>query len=121
MLARTMVRWTRAAPNASAPDDCERDRFETRRMNRARPGYQRTTPRDTRRSLGPGMMPGPRRVQGRFSVQWTKVVRRDSSVPLPLASLTRTWVITITPRLLLANAAFAGFVNFARSWLVPAL
>src|SRR5919199_6446700 len=47
-------------------------------------------------------------------------MRRDSSVPWPLASLTRTWVVVVTFRRVFRSAARARFVNFTRTSLLPA-
>ena len=66
------------------------------------------------------MMPGPRRVWGAFCVLVDELTCRDRSVPLPLASLTRTCVVITTPRLDFLIAARAGFVNFTRISVVPA-
>src|SRR3954469_13004325 len=47
-------------------------------------------------------------------------MRRDRSVPLPLASLTRTWVVVVTFLRVLRRPARAPFVNFTRTLLAPA-
>src|SRR4051795_12878756 len=91
-----------------------------RRMKRAPGGYTPVHSSRYRRSLGPGMMPGPRRVRGPDLGQRTTVTRRVSRVPLPLASLTSTCAVSVRRRLR-RSAVFARRVNFARTRTGPAV